>query len=44
MTIIVEIVENYLANSDLENELLEAHRTHYMYNNYIINYYEITVP
>jgi len=30
-----------LANSDLENELLEAHRTLYVRNK---NYYEITVP
>jgi len=29
MTIIVEIVENYLANSDLEDELLKDQ--HYMY-------------
>jgi len=41
MTIIVEIVENYLANSDLKNELLKAHRTLYVRNK---NYYEITIP
>jgi len=40
MTIIVEIVENYLINSDLEDELLEAHRTLHVRNK---NYYEITV-
>jgi len=32
MTIIVEIVEDYLSNSDLENELLEAHRTLHVRN------------
>jgi len=37
---IIEIVENYLANSDLEDKLLEAHRTLHIRNE---NYYEITV-
>jgi len=38
---IVEIMGNYLASSDLEDELLEAHRTLHVRNE---NYYEITVP
>jgi len=41
MTIIVEIVENYLANSDLEDELLETHRTLHVRNE---NYHKITAP
>jgi len=32
MTIIVELVENYLSNSDLENDLLKAHRTLHVCN------------
>jgi len=41
---IVEIVKNYLPNSDLEDledKLLEAHKTLYVRNE---NYYEMTVP
>lgn len=39
---IIEIVENYLTDSDLlEDELLEAHRTLHVHNE---NYFEVTVP
>lgn len=39
--IVVEIVENYLEDLDLEDELLEAQRTLHVHNE---NYYEITIP